>query len=403
MTKEIRELRSQKSELVVKAKAALAEGKTAEVKELNAQITVLNDKLEVAERLYDEEQRNINPADNQPQTKMELKAPDPSKDMRTSNEYMRSFFLALGMGVNANTGKGIEGLKPLYDAISATGGTPAGEDGGFLLPVDFDNLIWTLRRDFTALADLVTVENVQSYTGWRAVERFSNTAGFASMTELVNMAEVTGEPKFDKITYTMTDYGGYMPVANSFLSDTSVNVMNYLAKWMARKAVNTENALILAKWLAMSPVTFDKTKLLDSLKIALNVTLDPAISARANIVLNQDAFNFLDTMKDAEGNYLLKPDVTNPTAYTLKGRPVKLVSNAILSTRNASGHTYAPIILGDFTEQLDLFRRTPYEMASTTIGGVAWRQNATEVRGIVRLDLQTIDAAAATKLEIQLT
>jgi HK97 family phage major capsid protein len=201
----------------------------------------------------------------------------------------------------------------------------------------------------------------------------------------------------------MTDYGGYMPVANSFLADAGVNVMTYLAKWMARKSVNTENALILAKWLAMSPTTFDKTKLLDSLKKALNVTLDPAISVRANIVMNQDAFNFLDTMKDSEGNYLLKPDVTNPTAYTLKGRPVKLVSNAILTTRSAGGHTYAPIIIGDFTEQLDLFRRTPYEMASTTIGGVAWRQNATEVRGIVRLDIQSIDDAAATKLEIQLT
>ena len=81
---------------------------------------------------------------------------------------------------------------------------------------------------------------------------------------------------------------------------------------------------------------------------------------------------------------------------------MKLVSNAILANRTAAGKTYAPIILGDFKEQLDLFRRTPYEMASTTVGGVAWRQNATEVRGIVRLDLQTIDTAAATKLEIQL-
>ena len=408
MTKEIRELRSQKSELIVKAKAALAEGKTPEVKELNAQITALNDKLEVAERLHDEEQRNITSENRKIQTLPAAHAADPpatdaTKDMRASNEYMRSFFMALGMGVNANTGRGIEDLKPLYDALSTTGGAPVGEDGGFLLPVDFDNLIWTLRRDFTALAELVTVENVQTYTGWRAIERLANTAGFASMTELVNMAEVTGEPKFDKITYTMTDYGGYMPVANSFLADASVNVMTYLARWMARKAVNTENALILAKWLAMSPTTFDKTKLLDTLKTALNVTLDPAISVRANIVMNQDAFNFLDTMKDAEGNYLLKPDVTNSTVYTLKGRPVKLVSNSILTTRSAGGHTYAPIILGDFTEQLDLFRRTPYEMASTTIGGVAWRQNATEVRGIVRLDIQAIDAAAATKLEIQLT
>lgn len=401
MTRQERELRAQKADLVAKAEAALAANQTKDLKDFNGQIKELNDKIEAVIQLQDESEKNA-PKDKGAKDPA-IALDDKTVALRASSEYMRSFFTALGMGVNAKTGRGIEGLKPLYDALSTTGGAPAGEDGGFLLPVDFDNMIWTMRRDFTALAELVTVENVQTYTGWRAIEQSANLAGFASMTELVNMTEVTGEPKFDKITYTIADYGGYLPVANSFLSDANIGVMTYLARWFAKKAVNTENALILAKWLAMSPTAFDKTKVLDSLKTALNVTLDPAISVRANIVMNQDAFNFLDGMKDAEGNYVLKPDVTNPTAFTLKGRPVKLVSNAILATRSGGGHTYAPIIVGDFKEQLDLFRRTPYEMASTTIGGVAWRQNATEVRGIVRLDIQTIDAAAATKLEIQLT
>lgn len=66
-------------------------------------------------------------------------------------------------GKSSATHQSVEDLAIMHSmpnmrVLVAAGGTPAGEDGGFLLPVDFDNLIWTLRRDYTARADLVTVE-----------------------------------------------------------------------------------------------------------------------------------------------------------------------------------------------------------------------------------------------------
>ena len=47
-----------------------------------------------------------------------------------------------------------------------------------------------------------------------------------------------------------------------------------------------------------------------------------------------------------------------------------------------------------------LFRRDPLEVASTDIGGNAWRNDAPEVRGLIRLDAVVMDAAAAIKREI---
>ncbi|MNO10239.1 hypothetical protein D3C81_2339740 [compost metagenome] len=47
-----------------------------------------------------------------------------------------------------------------------------------------------------------------------------------------------------------------------------------------------------------------------------------------------------------------------------------------------------------------LFQGKTLEVASTNIGGNAWVTDSTEVRGIMRLDAQKMDSAAAIKREI---
>ena len=48
----------------------------------------------------------------------------------------------------------------------------------------------------------------------------------------------------------------------------------------------------------------------------------------------------------------------------------------------------------------DVFRRQPLEIASTDIGGNAWKTNSTEVRAITRLDAQVFDSEAATAVSL---
>lgn len=113
---------------------------------------------------------------------------------------------------------------------------------------------------------------------------------------------------------------------------------------------------------------------------------------------NQDGFNALDQLVDGHKRPLLQPDPTGSTGKLLFGRGITVVSNGILKTATSK----APIYFGDFTQYATLFRRQPLEIASTDIGGNAWKTNSTEVRAITRLDAQVFDteAAAAVSLTI---
>ena len=92
--------------------------------------------------------------------------PEPKEivDLRKSPAYLESFFKALKNGVSPKTvGNGIHSAEPfkvLMDALSETGGSPAGSEGGFLLPVDFDNMINEQKRQAVDLSPYVNVEQV---------------------------------------------------------------------------------------------------------------------------------------------------------------------------------------------------------------------------------------------------
>ena len=56
--------------------------------------------------------------------------------------------------------------------------------------------------------------------------------------------------------------------------------------------------------------------------------------------------------------------------------------------------------IGDFREFATLFQRDAFEVASTDIGGNAWRTDSTEIRGITRLDVAKFDTAAVVRRNI---
>lgn len=63
---------------------------------------------------------------------------------------------------------------------------------------------------------------------------------------------------------------------------------------------------------------------LDDLKKIFNILLDPAIALTAGVVTNQDGYNWLDSLKDKDGKYILQTDPTKPTSTLLFGKyPIK--------------------------------------------------------------------------------
>ena len=90
----------------------------------------------------------------------------------------------------------------------------------------------------------------------------------------------------------------------------------------------------------------------------------------------------------------MQEDITRPGKKLFKGRPIVVVSNRTLPSTGTST-VKAPFIVGNFKELMVLFTRGVYELASTNIGGDAWRRDSTELRTIVRDDCVKWDTEAA--------
>lgn len=280
------------------------------------------------------------------------------------------------------------------NANQMTEGTPA--DGGLIVPEDVQTTINELRRSLVPLADLFSVENVSFLSGTRVVDT-QPTKGFTKMSEMETIPN-DDKPAFAKIPYKVEDYGLFLPVSNDLLRDTDEALLAYISRWLAKKQIITENNLLVAKLAALDTgaAAATETDVVKVLKTALNKTLDPAISATAHFVTNQDGFNALDQLVDGNKRPLLQPDPTGSTGKLLFGRGITVVSNGILKTATSK----APIYCGDFTQYATLFRRQPLEIASTDIGGNAWKTNSTEVRAITRLDAQVFDSEAAAAVSL---
>lgn len=330
------------------------------------------------------------------------------KDLRASGEYLKEWHTAFKNGVTPKTIKNgqhnAERYQRLMNALTETGGSPAGEDGGFLNPVEFDNRIHELMRKYVDLANYFNTEDVSTLTGWRVIEQFAAALPLTETTvELAVKADGDeGEsPKFNKVDFSLREFSDFLRVGNNLMSDTPINLMMYLAKWFGKKVVLTNNSLILTLINAITgtPVSDYKTSLA-AIKTTLNKTLDPAFSASASLFTNQSGLDVLDQLDDGTGRPLLQPDPSSPTAFRVKGRPVVVLSDA--HWPNMTGPARSRIAIGDGAEYATLFRRNAFEFASTNVGGSAWRSNSTEVRGIARLDCEAVDAGAMTVLKVTL-
>jgi len=395
--KTIYELKNQRATLLNDAEKAV------EVKDMTtydakmAEVTALNAQIQALETLENENGKFT--GENKPPVSLA----EQGLTDRNDKEYMNAFFYALSNGLTPKNGVGNEKLSPLYNALTEGGGTPAGADGGFLVPTEFNNMINEQRRQLVQLATLFNVENVTTPTGWRAVDT-APTTGFAAVDEAGTIG--TGDqPAFKKVTYSLSKYGLRVPVSNELISDNTAGLMAYLARWFAKKGVITENVKLKALLDTLTATNLTVGSEVDSLKATITKDLDPSVGANAAIITNQSGFAYLDSLKGTDGRGLLQPDPTTGTPMAFKNKPVIMLSDAelpnrVVTTTGATKGTYYPVFIGDFKSFGTLFRKNVLEVASTNIGGNAWASDSTEVRGLIRLDAQKLDTEAAIKREI---
>lgn len=245
-----------------------------------------------------------------------------------------------------------------------TEGTPA--DGGYTVPEDIQTRINEYRSAKASLIDLVDVENVTTNKGSRTFKKRAQQTGFQKVAEGGKIIAGT-TPQFEKLSYTIDKYAGYFPVTSELLDDSDANIVSVLTQWIGDESRVTRNKLILAEL-----ATQDKTPIasLDDIKKALNVTLGQAFKPTSRIVTNDDGLQWLDTLKDTDGKYLLQPNPADPMQMRLCAGattvPVTVIPNADLPTVTQK----IPVIIGDFKEAVKFFDRNQMSIKSSDIAAI---------------------------------
>lgn len=151
------------------------------------------------------------------------------------------------------------------------------------------------------------------------------TAVLATVEELQenpNIANAT----INKVTYDLEVYRGSLPISKSMISDYP-DITSILSDYVQEVRKQTAQKAIGA---VLQTATAESVSDLDGIK-ALSNKLIP-YGDDVKFVVTASMFNVIDTMKDAEGRYLLHDDITTASGKTLFGHELIVVPDTILGS-----------------------------------------------------------------------
>lgn len=346
----------------------------------------------------------------------------------------------LGVPTEGEKAPGVlDAVKKFADAIrsrfkSMSEGVDA--DGGFTVPEDISTRVQKLREERFSLVRLVDVVPTSTDSGARTYQKRAQHKGLRRVGEGSKIPK-TDKPQFSRLTYNIGKFAGFLPVTNELLKDSDANIVSTVVGWLADEGEATDNAEILAKVLyEKAPVAMTG---LDDIKRAINVTLS-AFANSAAVITNSNGLQYLDTLKDGDGRYLLSPNPSNPmeTSLAIGTRKVRVIvipnevlpnigwkktadstvtagkvyftlANGIyspvaqptagdLSKYYEQDGTKIPVICGDLKEYMVKFDRQQTTLnqsdAASVTGFNAFEEDLTLFRAIMRADYQVKDETA---------
>lgn len=377
MNKKMRELMAQIQAKTAEAKTFMS-GENKDVNKANAlldEVEALKAEYETEKRLYELEKDENGPTDEELENK--------NKNNQEKDSIAK---------FAEDARNGFKSNKAMNEGTSA--------DGGYTVPEDIQTRITKYRDSKASLLHLVTVEKVTTNKGQRTFKKRSQQTGFTKVGEGGKIG-AKNTPQFERLGYEIEKYAGYFPVTNELLADSDANIANTLIEFIGDESRVTANKLILEQI-----ATVDQTALsgLDDIKKALNVTLGSAFKATSKIVTNDDGLQYLDTLKDENGQYLLQSNPANPMQLVLCAGattiPVEVIPNADMpsDTTTVSETTRIPFVIGDLKEAVVYWDRQLMTIRVSdlvTIGDLnAFEEDLTIYRAIEREDVTTRDLGA---------
>ena len=373
MNKKMRELRQEIVNKKAEARQLADENKITEAKAMLEEIKSLEERYDIEAALFEEEKQIDDEVKN--------------KDNKKEKDSVKEFANAARNGFKVNN--------------KMNEGTPL--DGGYTVPEDILTRINTYRESKKSLKDLVTVEKVTTNKGQRTFKKRAQQTGFVKVGEGGKIG-AKATPQFERISYEIDKYAGYFPVTNELLADSDANITNTLVEWIGDESRVTANKLILETIKTFSEVELEG---IDDIKKALNVTLGSAFKATSKIITNDDGLQYLDTLKDSDGKYLLQPNPANPMEMRLCAGativPIEVIPNDDMPT----DENKVPFIIGDLKEAIVFWDRQQMNIKMSDLAVIgtlnAFEEDLTLFRAIEREDVTKRDEKAVVNGYITVT
>lgn len=282
------------------------------------------------------------------------------------------------------------------------------EDGGYAVPVDIQTKINQRLKDTTDLYTMVDYEPVFTRSGSRTYEKRTKQKPMKPLTEGQQIPTNGDNGKLERFNFKLKDLADFMSIPNDLLKFADKSLEDWIINWFVDKVRITRNVEILygtggdehatgiMKSNKFKKVTLAKAPGLKDFKKCKNVELLNVFKRTSSWIVNQDGFNYLDSLEDKTGRPYLQPDPKDPTKYKFLGLPVIELPNELLLTTETS----IPILLGDTKEAYKYVSDGKYELATTNIGAGAFETNTTKARIIMRMDGDVKDSEALLILEV---
>lgn len=257
-----------------------------------------------------------------------------------------------------------------------------------VIPEEVVTPVLELKNSKYNLAQYATVKTVSAGSGHYPIAKRNNTAVLATKEELAEIADVDAN-MFEDVPFDVKTRAGKIALSNEIVDDSAVDIVAEVKNQLQKLVDNTDNQNIM-KVLTSDPFKKEKATTTDDLKKIFNVDLDPALNKMW--LVNQSGFNYLDTLKDNEGRYLLQPNPTAASGFSLFGAPVVMISDTVMPN-NSDGSF--PLIVGDMAEAVAVFRRN-----QVTAQWDKFDQFAQGLSVIVRNDYKPISSDAAINISL---
>ena len=258
--------------------------------------------------------------------------------------------------------------------------------GAVLVPVEVSQNVLELKDGQVDLTAYVTAQEVGTGQGKFPVAKRA-AAILATKEELADIAEIA-DPLFIDVEYAVKTRIGQIAFSNELVEDSAIDVVAYAEKQMQRMVRNTNNKNILD---VLNTFAVKNAIGADGLKSVVNIELDPELDTK--FVVDQNAYQFIDTLKDTQGRYLLQDSIAFDSGKSLFGKEVIVISNAIApkAVSGAVGFVWA----GDLAEAAAYFKRSDIT--------AVWEKFDAFSKGLavgVRSDYKVVDEKAGVKVKL---